>query len=552
MPSVSPGAEGNRRIGDAAALVVERAGGDLCAASGSPGARDRRQREAVDLVFGGGQADHVEPVGHGPQHACRVLVQEASGKAASSPCGGEAVGKTRDTRRRASASQCRRHTGIDGRPVDRHRPRRCRIAACRAPRRRRTDRYRHWVVSAVKASTTGTPVESGIGDQPLGGGDAAVPVGRAGPAIVDDQRQRLPAGRQFFARVPDRLGQRRDDQRRHQQPQQRQPPRALMRRFLLLQHPGQDAQRRENFGLRLRRGQPQQPPDHRQRQQTPQDRRKRRRKAAASSCAHAGGHEAALGGHGQVHAHQRLGGQPVGVVDRVAPAEPLAPAGQVPRAGRNRHGGSRRAPSRRGRRSASRRSRDRGIRCARHRETPPRPGSATSIRCARTPWRASTSSHAMVSSGGSRKSLAMTMSEKRRILDRSGRAGRLGRMGELRGKPFGAVACGERIGQARPGDALAAARQQFGQRQDAAPARAIPWKRSRPSTCRAWRATDRPTARPYARPPIRDREHRCGRRGPSGASRCATSPRPRHRAGTARNSRRCRACGGRASRRSPC
>ena len=120
-------------------------------------------------------------------------------------------------------------------------------------------------------------VRLGIVDQPLGGGDAALPVGGARPAIVDDQRQRRAAGRQPLARIEDRLGQRQHDQRRHQQAQQRQPPRALVRRLLALQHAGQDLQRREDFGLRLRRRQPQQPPDHRQREQAPQDRRESRR-----------------------------------------------------------------------------------------------------------------------------------------------------------------------------------------------------------------------------------------------------------------------------------
>ena len=69
----------------------------------------------------------------------------------------------------------------------------------------------------------------------------------------------------------------------------------------------------------------------------------------------------------------------------------------------------------------------------------------------------------------------MTMSEKRRIVGEVGPRRQAGGMGQLRGEPLGAVAGGERIGQAGPGDALAAARQEFGQRQRSAPARAIPW-----------------------------------------------------------------------------
>ena len=59
----------------------------------------------------------------------------------------------------------------------------------------------------------------------------------------------------------------------------------------------------------------------------------------------------------------------------------------------------------------------------------------------------------------------MTMSQKRRMSDRSGFAGRSRGVHELGGEALGAVAGGERIGQAGPGDALAAARQQFGQGQ---------------------------------------------------------------------------------------
>ena len=57
------------------------------------------------------------------------------------------------------------------------------------------------------------------------------------------------------------------------------------------------------------------------------------------------------------------------------------------------------------------------------------------------------------------------MSEKRRINERSGRL-RHGSLAEQGGDALRAAARGDRIGQARPGDALAAARQQFRQGQD--------------------------------------------------------------------------------------
>ncbi len=63
--------------------------------------------------------------------------------------------------------------------------------------------------SAVKARTTGTLVELRRRRSARGPGDPAIPVGRARPAIVDDQCQRTVAGRRhWLARVADRLCQR--------------------------------------------------------------------------------------------------------------------------------------------------------------------------------------------------------------------------------------------------------------------------------------------------------------------------------------------------------
>ena len=124
--------------------------------------------------------------------------------------------------------------------------------------------------SAVKASSTGAPAvaassisrsavaarrsQSGALDQPLSTTSAR-------PAA---------AGRHPVARVEHGFGQGEHDEGGQQQAQQRQPPRAAVRRFLAPQHLRQDAQRREDFALRLRRRQPQQPPDDRQREQAPE------------------------------------------------------------------------------------------------------------------------------------------------------------------------------------------------------------------------------------------------------------------------------------------
>ena len=64
------GAEGDDRIGDAPALVVESAGGHLAGRRVAAWAY-RRQGEAVDLVLGTGQANRIEALGHGPEQACR-------------------------------------------------------------------------------------------------------------------------------------------------------------------------------------------------------------------------------------------------------------------------------------------------------------------------------------------------------------------------------------------------------------------------------------------------------------------------------------------------
>ena len=258
-------------VGDAPALVVEGAGGDLARRRVARRA-DGGEREAGDLVLGGGQADHVEAVGHGPEHACRRSCQAASRRPLRRPRRPGRRPARRRWRRAALRARRRRAHRWPGRSTgtgrgSAARSRSSAAAASNGP-------ISALGFSAVKASTTGTPVDARVGDQPLGGGDAAVPVRGARPAIVDDQRQRGAAGRQLLARIEDRLGQRQHDQRGHQQAQQRQPPWALVRRLLLLQDARQDPQRRKDLRLRLRRRQAQQPPDHRQREQAPQHGRK--------------------------------------------------------------------------------------------------------------------------------------------------------------------------------------------------------------------------------------------------------------------------------------
>ena len=85
---------------------------------------------------------------------------------------------------------------VDGRPIGRDR---ARLGGTQpVARGRGVERadLRRCGFSAVKARTTGTLVRFGIGDQALGGGDARSQSARARPAIVDDQRQRVAAGRQ--------------------------------------------------------------------------------------------------------------------------------------------------------------------------------------------------------------------------------------------------------------------------------------------------------------------------------------------------------------------
>ena len=344
-----------------------------------------------------------------------------------------------------------------------------------------------------------------------------------------------------------------DDQRGHQQTQQRQPPRALMRRLLASSAPGKNLAAAERLRSAacggVRRSSHQMTGSASSPHRTagkPKAKRQRSSWRGLPPCV------AGVGGHRHVDTDQRFGGEPVGMVDGVAPAEPLAQAHQLLRGAPYRQGGSRRAAVRRGRRSVSRRSRGRGIRCGRHRGRLPRRG-----RRSRSDGRARHGGPARrampsISSGGSRKSLASTMSEKRRMPARSGLAGRLTAWDRCAASRSAPLRARERVGQAGPGDALAAARQKFGQGQHQHQRAGFLRNHGAGAICRAWRARGRPRARPYGRPPIRGRGHRCGRRGRSGASRCATWHRRRHRAGTARNSRRCRACGGRASRRSPC
>ncbi len=80
----------------------------------------------------------------------------------------------------------------------------------------------------------------------------------------------------------------------------------FVRCFLAFQDRRQNLQRREDFGLRLRRRQPQQPPDDRQRDQPPQDRRKAEGEAEASSCAALPRIAKVFGSHRQVNARPAL------------------------------------------------------------------------------------------------------------------------------------------------------------------------------------------------------------------------------------------------------
>ena len=67
--------EGQRGVGDAAALIVEGAGGDARGCRIVRGANGG-EREAVDLVLGAGQARDVEAVGRGPDDAAGIARQE--------------------------------------------------------------------------------------------------------------------------------------------------------------------------------------------------------------------------------------------------------------------------------------------------------------------------------------------------------------------------------------------------------------------------------------------------------------------------------------------
>ena len=226
------GAEGDGGIADPAALVVKRAGRHE-SGNGAGRRANGGDGEAIDCVVGGGQADHVEPVRDRPDDACRALPEQRRKGLRVVP-GRQPVGEDGDGRFRQFAERLG-DARIDVRPISRDRARLHRVQpVARLSRGERAD-LRVGFFSR-EGENDRALVLFGIGDQPLGRGNALVPVAGACPAIVDHQRQRLAAGRQRLARVVDRLGDGQHDKRSHQQAQQRQPPGALMRRLFLLEH----------------------------------------------------------------------------------------------------------------------------------------------------------------------------------------------------------------------------------------------------------------------------------------------------------------------------
>ena len=157
----------------------------------------------------------------------------------------------------------------------------------------------------------------------------------------------------------------------------------------------------------------------------------------------------------------------------------------------------------------------------------PRPGRRSCTRWPRAPRPAMPATTAAIASTGDRKSLTRIASSKRR--DRRPRrqvvveAGAVG--GDRLGDLLGDLARGVRAHQAEEADALAGVDEDVGERHARARARARPSAPGRGSRRSPSRPSGRSTARRSAPPPIRARGRRAGRRGRSGASRCAAPPR---------------------------
>ena len=87
------------------------------------------------------------------------------------------------------------------------------------------------------------------------------PMGRRGPAIVDDEEERPGSGKVLPVGVEHGAGQRQHDQGREQHSQRREPPGAVGRRLLGRLQFLEQPRRREHYVMGARRRQPQQPPD---------------------------------------------------------------------------------------------------------------------------------------------------------------------------------------------------------------------------------------------------------------------------------------------------